>query len=276
MPGNAAPTIWAGRGHIPACGNPAGTQPGSRAAPPPLPSRTGAPAPRAPGRDVFLQTHSPGQSYINGASPAPGAPGPPAEGSAWAGAGRVLPPSPPEASRPYWPGLSLRAAGKGPGQARAPAPENPRVGRHARPGARAGARTRASTCRAGGEGGVWGGRGAGGLRAGGVAGGGRTMARGPGPGRGCAYRGGGGAGALAPRGRSEPHLLSLRRHHHRRRRAGGRSGGGDSGDAAAARRAQAAEAAARAGGRAGSGAGGGGDGAPRRRPHNLPSSFTKN
>ena len=117
--------------------------------------------------------------------------------------------------------------------------------------------------------GAW--RPAGGLRAGG----GRTMARGPG--RGSAYRGGGGGG-----GRSSP-ARTLRAASPQPapppppRAAGGRSGGGDSGDAAAARRAQAAEAAARAGGRArGLGRGGGGDGAPRRRPHNLPSSFTKN
>lgn len=127
MSGNAAPTVWAGRGHISACEKPGGTQPGARAAPPPLPSRTGAPAPRAPGRDVFLQTHSPGQSYINGARPALGAPRPTCRGLGLGGRRARAPPSP-QASRPSGPGLSRRAAAKGAGRARAPAPETHGLG----------------------------------------------------------------------------------------------------------------------------------------------------
>lgn len=223
MPPRAAPVTWAGRG--PGLGLPAPL--GSRA---PHPCRSGPghthpatahprpPArPPAPGGTFFCKLTASTKLYKRRP---PGLRSPPAHlPRARPGRERAPRGGPPAVLRPCPAGGPRRAGGLQQGRSgtgSGSAPDDRGAARPGRTGPGRGQAGRAggppaSTCRAGR-------RGRGGGRAGGLrAGGGRTMARGPG--RGSAYRGGGGGG------RSEPHLLSLRRHHHhhRRRRAGGRA-----------------------------------------------------
>ena len=111
MPGNAAPVIWAGRGRSSACGKPTGTHSG-RGHPHPCrsgPGHTpgdGVSRPPTPGGTFFCKLTASTKLHKR-CPPGSGAPGPPAEGSAWTGAGARGPPAvlPPPRGGPRWPGL---------------------------------------------------------------------------------------------------------------------------------------------------------------------------